>query len=258
MGIDRDKKPQAGSARAWLAHLDLLRFVIASRFQTALIVEDDVDWDVRIKTQMPLFSDNIRSYLDVSDDEHAPYGTTWDVLWLGHCGSAILDKMPRRPLAYVDDTAFPSDLYLGWSQPTLQKHLAEGHRQVQASIVTVCSFAYGVTKTGAQKVLSLIGKGADEAFDVALNMLCREGKLRCIVVNPQLFNHYEPPFNRGYVSSVRSGNGKGSAGDDAEYEGHKGTTRNILKSSRCEVLFQDQCAQPPSCFGRSRCSELYS
>lgn len=41
--------PNRGSALAWLAHIDMLKFVIQSGFNSALILEDDVDWDVAIK-----------------------------------------------------------------------------------------------------------------------------------------------------------------------------------------------------------------
>lgn len=42
-------KPEPGSAAAWLAHIDLLKYVLQSELNSALIVEDDVDWDVNIK-----------------------------------------------------------------------------------------------------------------------------------------------------------------------------------------------------------------
>lgn len=42
-------KPEPGSAAAWLAHIDLLKYVLQSELNSALIVEDDVDWDINIK-----------------------------------------------------------------------------------------------------------------------------------------------------------------------------------------------------------------
>ncbi|KAH8647793.1 hypothetical protein BX600DRAFT_503160 [Xylariales sp. PMI_506] len=241
MGDDDDTKPKHGSAKAWLAHLDLLKFVIASGFETALIVEDDLDWDVRIKEQMALVSDGVRHYTGVAADDPAPFGTSWDVLWLGHCGSAIEKRMPRQSYAYPDDTRIANDEYFGWSKRFLQRHLADGHRNVQASVRTVCSFAYAVHRKSAQKVLDRTARGADQAFDVALDTQCATQALRCIVINPQIFQHYEPPFDRGYISDVRVADGKGKHVDEAEFEGHKGLTRNILRSARCEALFQDVC-----------------
>ncbi|KAI2623473.1 glycosyltransferase family 25 protein [Hypomontagnella submonticulosa] len=247
IGADKEgaKQPASGSAKAWLSHLDLLKYVIASDFETVFIVEDDVDWDLRIKDQIRLVSDNVRAYTGVKEDDRTPYGTNWDVLWLGHCGSIITDDMPT-PRVYPDDSRCETELYSGWSKRFLREKLTEGHRQVQASLMTVCTFGFGVTRQGARKIVPQLSRGADEAFDVALSAHCRDKKLNCVVVNPQLFNHYEPPADKGYISAVHVGDGQGEASSDSEFEHTKGTTGNIMKSARCEALFHDVCMRPPS------------
>ncbi|OAG43374.1 hypothetical protein AYO21_02311 [Fonsecaea monophora] len=232
--------PKHGSATAWVAHLDLLKYIIAAGFETAFIVEDDVDWDVRIKWQVQLVSDNIRNYTQVSENDTAPYGRDWDVLWLGHCGSAI-DDWVAPGLTYADKTRIATKRYVSWSTKFLKENVPEGHRHIHISTMTVCSFGYGVTKQSAQKILSLLAQGADEAFDVALSHRCRSNELRCLVVNPQLMHHYEPPKDRGYVSPVDVGDGDGEAGNETDYESVKGTTLNIVKSARCRALFHDTC-----------------
>ncbi|KAI2469908.1 glycosyltransferase family 25 protein [Annulohypoxylon bovei var. microspora] len=246
IGADRGAKGLAyGSARAWLSHLDLLKYVIASDLETALIVEDDVDWDVRIKTEMRLVSDNVRAYTGVEEEDPTPFGNNWDVLWLGHCGSIITDDM-AEPRVYADDSRCENDLYSGWSKRFLREKLMDGHRQIQSSVLTVCTFGFGVTKKGARKMLPLLSKGGDEAYDVALSGYCRDQKLKCVVVNPQLFNHYEPPWDSGYVSDVHVGDGQGQTSDDTHFEDNMGATGNIVKSARCEALFHDRCMRPPS------------
>ncbi|OAP56638.1 hypothetical protein AYL99_08750 [Fonsecaea erecta] len=232
--------PKHGSAAAWVAHLDLLKYIISAGFETVLVVEDDVDWDVRIKKQVQLVSDNMRRYTLVPDSDPTPYGTDWDVLWLGHCGAAI-DDWVAPGLKYADDTRIATEQYASWSTQFLVDHLPEGHRQVQISTMTVCTFAYGVTKTSAQKILSLLARGADEAFDVALSHRCRSRELRCLVVNPQLMHHYEPPKDHGYLSPVDEGDGDGQAGNEADFESVKGHTLNIVRSARCSALFNDVC-----------------
>ncbi|KAI1800250.1 glycosyltransferase family 25 protein [Daldinia bambusicola] len=249
------KLPAAGSARAWLAHVDLLKYVVASGYETAFIVEDDVDWDVRIKAEMRLVSDNVRAYTAAAEDDPAPFGTAWDVLWLGHCGSSIVDddnnvnnsnNFLPRPRVFADDSRCETSLYSGWSKRFIREKLAEGYRQVQAVHLTVCTFGYGVTRRGARKMVPLLSRGGNEAFDIALSGYCRNGELQCIVVNPQLFNHYEPPANLGYISDVHVGDGHGEGSDDSRFEHSKGTTGNIMKSARCEALFHDTCMRPPS------------
>ncbi|ETI22962.1 hypothetical protein G647_04757 [Cladophialophora carrionii CBS 160.54] len=240
IGLGQTTTPKHGSASAWVAHLDLLKFVIASGFETTFIVEDDVDWDVRIKDQIKLISDNVRNYTSVPESDPNPYGTDWDVLWLGHCGSAIDDWIPPGVI-YADDTRIPIELYASWSTGFLQERLPQGHRIIHASTMTVCSFGYGVTRASAQKILTLLGRGADEAFDVALSHQCRERALRCLVVNPQIMHHYEPSKDLGYVSPVDSGDGEGEPADETNFEFIKGKTLNIVKSARCQALFNDTC-----------------
>lgn len=98
---------------------------------SALIMEDDADWDVRIKTQaqgfalvsqaylQPLQRDPSQSsstlYSHPHPDENpvidlhsapatlpprtSPYGDDWDVLWLGHVGS----HLPTEPITSAAD-----------------------------------------------------------------------------------------------------------------------------------------------------------
>lgn len=91
-----------------MAHLDLLKFVITSGQETALIIEDDVDWDVEIKSEMRLVSDNVRAFMGTAAEDPTPFGTEWDVLWLGHCGGLAMNldgsELPVSPLIYADET----------------------------------------------------------------------------------------------------------------------------------------------------------
>lgn len=246
--------PQHGSARAWMAHLDLLRFVVASRLETAFVVEDDVDWDVAVKAQMRLISDNVRAYTGVPARDTTPFGSDWDVLWLGHCGAIVVGNENndndgdggKEPLSYADDTRIDIEQYSGWTRPKIRDKIPAGHRLVQDISWAVCTFGYGVTRQSAPKVLRLLATGAGEAFDVMLSAYCRTGQLRCLAVNPQVFNHYEPPKSDGYVSLVNAGDGRGRGADATAYEDKKGSTGNIVSSSRCAALFREQCIRPGS------------
>lgn len=222
-----------------------MKFVIASGFSTALIVEDDVDWDVNLKYQIQLVSDNVREFSNTSSTDPTPYGTDWDVLWLGHCGSAI-DHNRIQKLAFNDETRCKTELYSGWSKHFLRDFLPDGQRYVQTSIMTICTFGYAVTKESAPKVLALMGRGADEAFDISMSHACERGDLKCVIVNPQIMNHYEAPKDSGYLSPVHEGDGQGTSTDDSQFEFRMGTTGNIMKSARCQALFNNVCMRPPS------------
>ncbi|KAH0566197.1 hypothetical protein GP486_000411 [Trichoglossum hirsutum] len=102
--------------------------IVRENISTALIMEDDADWDARIRQQLrdfalssrsliqPLISDKSKyadptypsphsmtnSPLDLKFDAlpsttqplSSPYGDGWDVLWLGHCGVNFPDTEP--------------------------------------------------------------------------------------------------------------------------------------------------------------------
>lgn len=242
------EQPKYGSAKAWMAHLDILKFVIAAQLETAFIVEDDVDWDLAIRNQTRLVSDNVRAYNHVPHGDGTPYGSDWDVLWLGHCG-AVVGSSPtgKEPLPYPDDTRIDIEEYSGWSRPYIRDTIPARHRIVQEiPVVAVCSFGYGVTKASAPKVLNLLAQGAGEAFDVMLSHYCRSRQLACLLVNPQLLNHYEPPKSDGYISQVTGGNEQREGGEAAAFENKKGATGNIVNSSRCAALFGEPCVRPGS------------
>lgn len=232
------KSPKYGSVKAWLAHLDILKFVIASQLETAFIVEDDVDSDVTIKSQMRLVSDNVREYTNMLPEDTSPFGSDWDVLWLGHCGAMVPNTQDgREPLAYPDDTRIDIEDYSGWSRPYIKYKIPAGHRLVQDVPLAVCSFGYEVTKENAPKILDLLARGAGEAFDVMLSKYCGSRQLNCLLMNPQIFNHYEPPKSEGYVSQVNAGDGRRETVESTAYEDKMGYTGNIVNSSRCAALF---------------------
>jgi hypothetical protein len=109
MGPPDARHPANGSATAWMSHLDLLNFVIVNDFESVLIIEDDVDCDLAIRDQMALISGAIRNFTDVLEDGQTPYGTSWDVLWIGHCGDWWLPELPR--LEFLGPTRVPSQSY---------------------------------------------------------------------------------------------------------------------------------------------------
>ncbi|KAI1155911.1 glycosyltransferase family 25 protein [Nemania diffusa] len=240
------RTPDRGSARAWVAHLDLLKHVVASGLASALVVEDDVDFDVRVRAQMRGLADHVRATAAAAAAA-GPFGNAWDVLWLGHCGATIEPDAQPPPLRYADDTRCLTPAYAGWSAPFLAAYVPEGYRALHgAGQATVCTFAYGVTARGAQRVLAALGGGAGEAFDVHLATYCREGALRCLVVNPQLFHQYEPLVGGGSTTSViRVANGGGREADEGGFEGVVGGTANLVLSARCRALFGSTCLRLP-------------
>ncbi|KAF2116064.1 hypothetical protein BDV96DRAFT_645414 [Lophiotrema nucula] len=140
-----------GNKGSWRAHMNAIRTVIERNLTTALIMEDDGDWDLRIREQLEVFGKGTRkmpeliakaerqvtlqppswdtkldrkelakrSSIDLSslssrDDTNNVYGSDWDVLWLGHCGAELPPpalNSPNRILIPNDDTV-PSPQHL--------------------------------------------------------------------------------------------------------------------------------------------------
>jgi hypothetical protein len=133
-----DANHPKGVIGAWRAHMNILQTMVNENISSALIMEGDVDWDMRLKSQMHTFARASRMLLQPlrgSDDRFldptyptseagdvhqdfglqddvvkepttSPYGDLdrWDVLWLGHCGSEFptrADDHGSAPLGRV-------------------------------------------------------------------------------------------------------------------------------------------------------------
>ncbi|KAI9728126.1 MAG: hypothetical protein M1828_004587 [Chrysothrix sp. TS-e1954] len=261
-----EKRPGDGSALAWMAHLNLLREVQRQRYQTALILEDDADWDISIRWQMKRVSAAVR-WLTAEDDDGEqyddsvkgkkawqtpePYGHAWDVLWIGNCGEDVTGgveaKTASEMQAWRDSTVIPNEDYDGWAHNSAML-LQKGTRAIVRSRGPICSFAYAVTMEGAAKVVELAGKGSHEGFDTKLSELCKDKKLRCISVFPEVMHEYVPPEGKnGAVASEVNSQNRPEAGAadavafDEQWEKEVGTTKNIVDSARCKALFGKRC-----------------
>ncbi|KAL4932998.1 uncharacterized protein BDV17DRAFT_287360 [Aspergillus undulatus] len=231
--------PAPGASKAWLAHLDLLKFIYQSNLKTALVIEDDVDWDVALKAQMGNISTAVRNLTKASETNSRPYGT-WDVLWLGHCGERWNERL--ETVIFDDAHVNPQSEYRGFWADELAL-LPDQKRAVYYSSSPVCTFAYAVSHEGAGKILHFAGAAQDEAFDVKLQHECQRGRLTCVSVVPEVFHQYFPPPEFDVKSDVDVGNQKGEPEEEGtkEFEGVMGSTENIVVSARCQALWGSRC-----------------
>lgn len=129
-------RPKGGQLGCWRAHMEMLRIVIEEKLETALLLEADVDWDVRIKDQLTGISKHINhstpdypygNYLSKAfyilslvglytklrrerayvSDRCKLLGTDWKVLWLGHCWHAANPDNLGPVVTYPDETVAP-------------------------------------------------------------------------------------------------------------------------------------------------------
>ncbi|KAM0714111.1 hypothetical protein Q7P37_011075 [Cladosporium fusiforme] len=137
-------KQKNGTLYAWRSHMNVLSKIVEQNLTSALVLEDDVDWDIRIKSQMTDFAKAARlliqplprtndEYLDptypkprvrneghmdfrldeqhvVSEPTQSAFGDLhrWDLLWLGHCGArfprATDENTPLGRVVMADNT----------------------------------------------------------------------------------------------------------------------------------------------------------
>lgn len=71
-----------GAAKAWLGHIDLLKYIIQNRWGSAVILEDDIDWSVDIRNQTAKISKAVVKLTKQKTNPYAPYGFEWDVMYV--------------------------------------------------------------------------------------------------------------------------------------------------------------------------------
>ncbi|PWY90622.1 hypothetical protein BO94DRAFT_565182 [Aspergillus sclerotioniger CBS 115572] len=215
--FDEPDRPRMlpGEIGSWRAHVNAIQRIISDRISTALILEDDVDWDITLKSQLHEFALGALALQTQSRPTHSPYGQTWDLLWLGHCGTKCQKSTPFYILPN-DPTSVPVyALPPYWAGPAIHPLVdnIKHNRIICKSTMGVCSTAYAVTFTAAQKILAAVSVAPSEesmpagegiVFDVVLGRLCESGYLRCIAAYPSLMGNWK-------------GEGLPSKGSDIQY-----------------------------------------
>jgi hypothetical protein len=162
--------------KVWRGHMNMLRYMLDQKLETALILEGTVDWDLRVKEQLQRLSNALPG---ATHDR--PYGTDWMALWLSQCGTESGGF--GQPLSTFADASTLS---------TNTEDASDG-RSVYRSGKSGCTVAYAVTAAGAQKILDEIGF---EHVNLALEKA--EGKtysLPGLIVQPPLFEEWAEEDN---------------------------------------------------------------
>lgn len=197
-GVDR-KILMETNLGSWRGHMNAVRRIVEENLDSALIMEDDMDWDVRLKPQLELTAAGARAVMSSLPDTLfptgrsssttplSPYGDDWDVLWLGHCGEPFPEDLPENKDLPADDpgrqamsrhwtilndaTVPPLDKITGIVD--FKAH-AERTRWVHVTGAPICTFAYALSLRGARKILyDLSVDKLSGPFDNALAGLCR-------------------------------------------------------------------------------------
>ena len=203
--------------------MDALQRVVERGLGSALILEDDVDWDVALRRQIGPVAAAVRLLTD-ADPARGPFGDDWDLLFLGHCGDALDEADPDAVL--VDDaTLLPAHYVRSVYGAAPYAALGERTRVVQRSYAPVCLFGYAVTARSARKVLRYL-RGAGREVDLKLRTGCEGGALRCVSVAPELFHHQRHVGSKCLSTSILE------IEEDWRTRGRM-FTHNIRNSARC-------------------------
>ena len=191
-----DRKPSV--VGAWRAHMNVAAKMVEENIQSALILEDDADWDVTLKYQMVEFARGSRFLLNTprAKQPRSPYGDDWDMLWVGHCGALEQRNDGRRWIISDDVTVEPSDFQSdNVDKPTIEPFGKEHTRMVFKSANGCCLAGYALSLSGARKSLNMMSLRAwNGPVDWGYNDLCRKGitNFTCVAPFPQLIGVYRP------------------------------------------------------------------
>ena len=175
--------------------------MISLNVSSALVIESDADWDMRIRSVMQRLAHGVRMLVDWPFDKphHTnaahidPYGDSWDILWIGHCGSSHGGNM--RMYSW-NDTTVPRKGKTWTYMPALtEEQYVPGTRSVFQFGKTTCTIGYAVTLQAAKKLVKYFKK-VNANVDDMMSWLCTEKQdLVCLAVWPQIMTAADTKSN---------------------------------------------------------------
>jgi GR25 family glycosyltransferase involved in LPS biosynthesis len=165
-----------GALGAWRAHMNVMQQIVADGITSALIFEDDADWDVTFKSQLEQFARGIHEISRSASTANSPYGSDWDLLWPGHCRIGVSNKLQDFYISPEDPTVPPIAYRRAkWRQTHVPEQVLQNYTRLyfQAN-GGMCLTGYAVTLAGARKFLSSVSlTSQNQPVDVSMNAMCR-------------------------------------------------------------------------------------
>lgn len=180
----------------WRAHLNVLQKMVRENVATALVFEDDADWDVSLKHQLVQFARGSRYISNTTDPEFAssPYGDNWDLLWIGHCGTWYHEEDYRRFFVIPKDpTVEPPSHRDNVDEPDMSRWEGGPSGDNRTRIVFhsnggVCTAAYAISQQGARKALYHVSLFISVGVYGILCFATRRGRQWASLLIPPLFH----------------------------------------------------------------------
>ena len=230
LGEEDQRNRRIGS---WRGHVNFIRTIVEDRLSSALIFEDDQDMDIDIKTQLSQIAVGTR-FLSTNSSSpstipHSPYGDAWDLLWIGHCGTAMDSDSPR--FIIENDPSVPIEKHrMNFGERPNMTYYGPNSRTVFRAKGGLCTYAYALSYQGAQKLLyRQITRTKWDAFDIDVHNACKDdSEFKCFSVFPQITSSHwaQGPTDRDSdLSPIKDSHIR-----------QKGMTGNIVTSVRLNVM----------------------
>ncbi|KAL9610295.1 MAG: hypothetical protein Q9167_004986 [Letrouitia subvulpina] len=202
--------------------------IIDNRLSSAIAFEDDADWDTSFRAQLLNYALGSQWLLRTPADTvpHSPYGSDWDLLWLGHCASQPVSGDLRRVIFENDPGTTPVKHRFNLGGIPDMSHYANTTRIMYAAEGGTCLYAYALSYRGAQKVLFHLSMSYyNRPVDFGIHEMCHDQSrdFRCIGVFPQMVDSHRGAGSSSKDSDISKG---------PEQDRKKGFSYNIVHSTR--------------------------
>ncbi|KAE8379172.1 hypothetical protein BDV26DRAFT_303758 [Aspergillus bertholletiae] len=226
----------------WRAHMNTLIDIVENQYTTALILEDDADWDVSLRQQLAEFARGVRTLTNnQKESKKAPYGTNWDILWVGGCASGAKQNETNFYVIPNDPTVPNTSIRGPWESPAgpsikwREEHPewpVDSTRYIYRANMGCCTFGYAVTLEGARRILAELSVNyLNLPVDNAMSDLCagsNRPQLKCYAPFPNLIGTFR---SEGYVSR----DSDIDQWEDRKFEWHQALSYNMVFSTRLNI-----------------------
>jgi hypothetical protein len=170
--------------------------MLQNRVQSALVLEDDADWDIFLRPQLLDLARGVRSLQNSTRSAQSPFGDQWDILAIGHTGinNRLDDQMYW--VTRNDPTVIAERKRTWRRKPNLSAPVLSGEYNrvvLQVSKLTGTA-AYAISQRGAARMLydqAVLPNAA--SIDVAISDMCHRNAYAtpfCYGTYPMLIGRY--------------------------------------------------------------------
>lgn len=222
---DHSETMEEGAIGAFRSHINLLRHIVKRGIESALILEDDVDWSTDIKSQLRRLQAPLANLIGSMKMDGEPRGPSsshpwgkndWDVLYFGAClesswakdehwenrtliGDRMINWNQLPYLTYDDPTFLDRNQLTGNVQQLFDSYnvtlpvdssSTDRRRLLQRSKGPICSASYAVTHRGAARLLYKLTRPTGYAFDNEVAIMLDQGLAEGYTVYPPLMKQW--------------------------------------------------------------------